>query len=209
MADTVFINSSTNEGVKTKGFYTNSSGTPNATSNGIAVKTIKTLADRPSSWTGGYSIYVEDENRNYVNQSTTPSLVFVFADITQTSTNIQNFTPKVPFHAVDYGDVIKYSEKPDVISWGIPDYKSTLSGVGNSYTAPKEGVYWFSVANANTFLDIIITPNGGSDITYEKVYNSYGSDGGYQIHLGKGDKVKIGSGTVTMKSTYFIPLKGV
>ena len=163
-----------------------------------------------------FANYSYNQSENINTYSGTLWRCAVIASATFTSGVISNFETKAAFHSADFHDCllrnisnIQNSAKNSIIDWSMPDYKSTLSGVGNNYTAPKNGIYWFSVANTSAPLDIIITPNGGSATTYVKVYNDYGGDGGYQIHLGKGDKIKIGSGTVTMTSTYFIPLKGV
>ena len=89
----VFTDTNTNSAVKTKGIYFNENGEAIGTSNGIYIETIPSLSDRPTTWTSGYCIYVEDENRNYINQSNEPSLVFMYANIEQTSSRITSFTP--------------------------------------------------------------------------------------------------------------------
>ena len=99
--------------------------------------------------------------------------------------------------------------KEKIVNWNIPDYANTQTDVGNNYTAPKDGIFWFSMANPNTWVDIKITPNGGSEITYQAVYNGYGTAGGCQVVLGKGDKVVIRNTTQSLNHSYFIPFKGV
>jgi hypothetical protein len=98
--------------------------------------------------------------------------------------------------------------KDMAISWGMPDYSATLSGVGNNYTAPCDGIFWFTVPNYNTTLNVHITPLSSTEITYTQVINSYGSPGGYQVVLAKGDRITIHDSTISLAYSYFIPLKG-
>jgi hypothetical protein len=89
----VYTHTSTNAAAKTKGFYINASQEIIGTSDGAYIKSISSLSQRPSTWTGGYCIYVEDENRNYINQNTNPSLVMMYADSTQTASQITSLKP--------------------------------------------------------------------------------------------------------------------
>lgn len=74
---------------------------------GVYDKTIQTLSDRPSSWNGGYYIYVKDENKRYVNQNASSSSLVVCGDLSIDSSTkkIISLTPKTAFHAVDYNDL--------------------------------------------------------------------------------------------------------
>lgn len=93
--------------------------------------------------------------------------------------------------------------KETVVGWGMPDYSATISSVGNNYTAPVDGYFWFSVGNNNTSRNIII--NG---ISYGAVINSYGTAGGDQIPLAKGDNIVVTDSSTGLSSSYFIPCKG-
>ena len=145
-----------------------------------------------------------DETENLVYDGSTQLNVLIVGPLTQSSGTITSFNPKSTFHAVDYSD------KNKIISWCMPDYNSILSNVGNGYTAPSDGIFWFSVGNNNSYRSVGITPAGsGIEINFDAVVNSYGAAGGYQIYLSKGDKVQIGSSETTLPHSYFIPLKGV
>lgn len=86
----------------------------------------------------------------------------------------------------------------------VPDYENNLGwNVGNNYTAPSDGIYWFSVPNSNTARYIYI--NG---VEFGAVYNSYGTGGGYQVPLSKGDTIIVTSADTSLNSSYFIPYKG-
>ena len=130
-------------------------------------------------------------------------------DYQQSNSSIHTFEPKQTFRAVDYNeyDTLKQnalltSDKTEITNWGTPDYSSVISGVGNNYTAPKDGIYWFSLDNANN-ASVSITING---MTFTNVYNGYGTTGGYQVALAKGDTISFSS--TAFEYTYFIPLKG-
>ena len=99
--------------------------------------------------------------------------------------------------------------KETIVSWGVPDYSATLSSVGNNYTAPCDGIFWFSVANSNNTRRILIKPANSSEIEFTNIYNSYGSSGGYQVVLAKGDRIIISDASISLSYSYFIPLKGV
>jgi len=83
-----------------------------------------------------------------------------------------------------------------------PDYNSILSNVGNNYTAPTNGIYYFSILTINNARTISVN---GTDLT--NIYNSYGSSGGIPIILGKGDTVNVSNGA-TLLYSYFVPMKG-
>ena len=91
----------------------------------------------------------------------------------------------------------------DIISNIVPDYARTISDVGNNYTAPCHGIYWFSCQNLNTQLSIYV--NGHK---FTNVLNSYGARGGYQIMLAQNDSISIASESQLLDYSYFIPLNG-
>ena len=99
--------------------------------------------------------------------------------------------------------------KQIIVGWGSPDYSATLSGVGNNYTAPSDGIFWFAIGNNNNSRSIGIIPNGSSQVVFTNVINSYGTSGGYQVVLAKGDKIIITDASTALSYSYFIPLKGV
>ena len=78
---------------------------------------------------------------------------FVALSASSTNGKITNFTPKLPFRAVDYSD------KAEIISWGMPDYSA---GVSLTYTTtntnfPFSGVAYFGYRGAsNTSAKIYI-----------------------------------------------------
>ena len=111
---------------------------------------------------------------------------------TKANTNMDNITP----NGIN-----------SIIRMILPDYSATITGVGNNYTAPTEGYYWFAHSTINTETNIYI-----NNICFSRVINAYGANGGYPILLSTGDTIHIGnslSSTSTLNATYFIPLKGV
>ena len=110
----------TNTGAKTLGLYFNQYGSYGGFSQGIHKYTIKSLKDRPTTWTSGCWIYVEDENRVYVNQNVNPSNVVMFADITITATGITKFDVNKSFRAVDYNDAVT-KNTPHIIDTYVND----------------------------------------------------------------------------------------
>lgn len=101
------------------------------------------------------------------------------------------------------------ANKKEIIDWGMPDYSSTLSGVGNNYTAPYDGIFLFSVSNNNSARNIGIVPNGSSQVVFYKIINSYGTTGGFPVILAKGDRIIIDSTSTSLSYSYFVPLKGI
>lgn len=100
------------------------------------------------------------------------------------------------------------TDRETVVGWGMPDYSATISGVGNNYTAPSDGIFWFSIANNNGARNIGIIPSGSSQVVFYSVYNSYGTAGGVPVVLAKGDRIIITSGTTGLSGSYFVPMKG-
>ena len=103
----------------------------------------------------------------------------------------------------DLNTKLSRGNKEEIAGWGVPDYSATISNVGNNYTAPSDGIFWFSVVNSNSARGIYI--NG---VLYDMVYNSYGTGGGYQVALSKGDTIIVTSADTALQNSYFIPLKG-
>jgi microcystin-dependent protein len=83
-----------------------------------------------------------------------------------------------------------------------PDYSSILSNVGNNYTAPTNGIFYFSLDSNNSTRNISVN---GTELTW--IYNSYGSRGGIPIVLAKGDIVNVAN-NAALDYSYFVPLKG-
>lgn len=103
-------------------------------------------------------------------------------------------------------DNITATGKETVVGWGMPDYDSTVSGVGNNYTAPCDGMYSFNIDNN-------ISPTNESRPIYINnnlisFFNNYGSDGGEPIPISKGDTIVINSTSTTLLNSWFVPLKG-
>ena len=93
---------------------------------------------------------------------------FVALSASSTNGKITNFTPKLPFRAIDYSD------KSEVSGWGMPSGKQidlTLGASGTEYTAPANG--WVSVCKtataSNQNLDI-----GGGGIGFDTHSSSNG-----------------------------------
>ncbi len=83
-----------------------------------------------------------------------------------------------------------------------PDYNNIIDNVGNNYTAPCPGIYWFACPNSNSQRTIYINEYG-----FNNVLNSYGARGGYQITLDTGDTICIDQPSQTLDYSYFIPFK--
>lgn len=84
----------------------------------------------------------------------------------------------------------------------VPDYNNISANVGNNYTAPCPGVYWFACPNSNSQRTIYINEYG-----FINVLNSYGARGGYQIMLDTDDTICIDNPNQTLDYSYFIPFK--
>ena len=158
---------------------------------------------------GNSTIREYDPVSNYVINTQTGAKVSecILGDYIRTSGVISNFSIKPTFHALDYEDGVKYTDKELIVSWGMPNYSATISNVGNNYTAPKDGYFLFALPNgvspANSSRTISI-----NSINYTNVYNGYGAAGGFPILLAKGDRINIASGA-TLDQSYFVPMKGV
>ena len=59
----------------------------------------------------------------------------------RTSGVVHTLITKTAFDAVDYNDAVKYADKKEVTTWGMPDYENSISISSNSasYTAPSNG----------------------------------------------------------------------
>lgn len=100
--------------------------------------------------------------------------------------------------------------KNNITNCCVPDYSATISGVGNNYIAPSNGIFWFSISNwnDNTSYSIYITTVDNITHTFTNVYNAFGAAGGYQVSLNKGETITIRNTSYSLDASYFIPLKG-
>ena len=96
------------------------------------------------------------------------------------------------------------NKKAQIANWGMPDYSSTISGVGNNYRAPRDGYFVFSMTYGDGTKDITI--NGVAFGNVIPSSGGYGS-GGLFVPLAKNDVINIGSNAV-LNYSYFIPCKG-
>lgn len=132
---------------------------------GVYDKTIQTLSDRPSSWNGGYYIYVKDENKRYADQNASSSSLVVCGDLSIDSSTkkIISLTPKTTFRALDYND------KSEIVGWGMPDYTTAVTVSDSTFTATYKGWLIGTTATPGT-TESYSTINNFS-IGYE--YNDY------------------------------------
>ena len=81
--------------------------------------------------------------------------------------NITSFQPKTTFHAVDYNDAVKYSDKAEVVGWGMPNYSAGMSRThGTTYKAETNLLFCYSCNSAEyTVSDIQVSSNGSNWIS--------------------------------------------
>ncbi len=187
--DRLLTNTQTNTAGKTWGLYFNADGSHQGFSLGVYKKSIRTLSDRPTNWVGGYCIYVEDENKNYVNQSTVPAIVIMVADVVIGSTSITSLTPKLPFQAVDYNDAVLKDTLIDVSDAGIgflseKSVDLVLGASGSSYTAPANG--WAVISKKTSAANQYVSVGIGSSIRDICYIPISGSSAGASVQVRKG-----------------------
>ena len=103
-------------------------------------QTIVKSASEIGTATGNY--YIVDENRFVFSLAGALSSQnrIVIGKITTTSGVISDLQLKTVFHAVDLNDTIKYLNKVEVTSWGMPNYTAAVSKTkGTNYTAGSNG----------------------------------------------------------------------
>lgn len=154
----------TNTLAKRLGLYFNQDGSFFGFSQGVYKKYIKSLADRPTGWSGEYWIYVQDENKVYVNQNTTSSNVVMIANMVVTTTGIAELNVDNPFRAVDYSEYI------DTIDgeWTYK-YLALASSVVLSNTANTTFNLASYLPNDDSVYEVLLSYNGSA--TAESQYN--------------------------------------
>jgi len=189
----------------------NADGTLN--SQEFTVNTVLTTTD-VSSATGGLEYYVSDLGINRVNfgqytyneqknktlDSSGNRIVAVLLDANahRTSGKVDSFNTRAVFHAVDYFDIVKYSDKKTVVGWGMPDYSAAVS-ISLPYTPTKDGYILRNVQNG--YIHLRLTQ---SLVSYAGADNRFNST---MIPVSSGQTVSeyLSGGTYEM---YFIPCKG-
>ncbi len=96
----------------------------------------------------GSLTYKTDENFNYINNIKRDVIAagIIIAD----GSKITSLTPKTAFHAVDYNDAVKYSDKAEVVGWGIPDYTAGIAVTTFPFTASVSGYIIGNADNASS-----------------------------------------------------------
>lgn len=136
---------------------------------------------------------------------------FVALSASSTNGKITNFTPKLPFRAIDYSD------KQDIIAWNLPDYSSgiqftyTTASTEQSYTIPNDGVISYALTSAvGNGKEAYIKVNGSFVVRVCSPGANYLGQTSGTIAVAKGDVIKLYGGYTDSKYDGFIffPLKG-
>lgn len=126
--------------------------------------------------------------------------VLYVGNISLNNGRITSLQPRNTFHAVDYFDAVKYSDKTEVVGWGMPDYSAVIS-VGYSYTAPSNGFISIRTqGNGNYFSGSI----GSLSISTGGNFSNYHEADTSLFPIKKGDTLS-GSGSADI---HFIPAVG-
>lgn len=138
--------------------------------------------------------------RNWIPQPEGEHIAIVGTE-TNTPTVITSFTPKQPFRAVNYSD------KEEIVTWGIPDYTAgiTLSASSFPYTAPTHGVISLVIyvgSSASSGRSLMINDNNVSTVPADDRLQA-------NAFMSKGDIASYATDKTTFNYAYFYPLKGV
>ena len=102
----------------------------------------------------GLLVYDELTNYNYTSSisESNKRAVCCPGKVTYSGGAITGLNIKTPFHAIDYNDAVKYTDKQQVTGWGIPDYNKavSLSTSTTEYTAPNNGFITFTAIGNNS-----------------------------------------------------------
>ena len=106
---------------------------------------------------------------------------------------ITSFKPKTTFHAIDYNEAVKYSDKPSVSSWGMPsNMYIEVSHSNGTYTAPANGYFQMSV-NIQDRIRYAYCGVDASGIYSKEWGNEYTTDDfRFFIPVKKGDVINYG-----------------
>ena len=121
---------------------------------------------------------------------------------------ITSFTPKQPFRAVDYSD------KPEVVSWSIPDYtKGINQSIDTTYTANHDGYITFCNTSGydDTRYTLTLIYNGVTN-SWQFGHSSNAMDNGcawinYPVPKGSQYKITKDGGGSAYQMIFF-PMKG-
>lgn len=141
--------------------------------------------------------------------------------ISFTNGKITSFTPKTVFHALDYNDAVKYSDRETVVGWSIPDYNSGITltfnkvftNAGESKTMAKSGLFCFEFLVNNVISTIYFYVNNHfvGKIGNSKTSVAFWDEINFPVT--KGDVVKVtaetvGGFTAAAVESYLFPYKG-
>lgn len=136
--------------------------------------------------------YSYNREQNFIYNLTTKTLTCEFAvSKTDSNSRITSFTPKTAFHAVDYNDAVKYSDRETVVGWGMPDYSTVISSL--NATVPYDS---FVYCRNNAVL--------GNPDAFFKVYDLSGTaifqcrlvwSESVQFYIKKGNRYTVTGGT--------------
>ena len=149
-----------------------------------------------SLYRGVYKDYKYDAEAN-VNMNIQTHPKWDILPIARTEGDITSFQPKQPFRAVDYSD------KSEIVSWGMPDYSAGVSVTSLPYTAINTGYIYIEQQN-----DARITVNNVNvAFNFQHVSVSNSQNIGFLLPVCKNDTI---SSTITDRATniIFYPLKG-
>lgn len=106
---------------------------------------------------------------------------------------------------VDLGNISPtQSAKDTIIGWGMPDYSAGVA-VTFPYTAPSDGVIFYSWGSSGATSDIVI-----NNVIVGQYKTDYGNIHSQKVYLSKGDVIAPSGGSVQSSFTQiFFPLKGV
>lgn len=169
--------------------------------------------------------YLPDENFFWIKKNDGTGYIkgsmMCVGPVEYSSGKITSFTPKTAFHAVDYNDAVKYSDKAEVIGWGIPDYNAgitltfnkVITDNGESKTMAKSGLFCFEFLANNVISTIYFYVNNSfvGKIGNSKTSVAFWDEINFPVT--KGDVVKVraetaGGFTAVAVESYLFPYKG-
>lgn len=128
--------------------------------------------------------------------------VLYVGNISLDNGRITSLQPRTTFYAVDYFDAVKYSDKAEVVGWGMPDYSAAVN-VSFPYTA-KYDCWAYIKTTGSTGADNTIAVSGKQ--VYARLI-AVTSTTTSMVPMSKGETLSItGSGS---SSCIIYPCKGV
>ena len=148
-------------------------------------------------YNGGFGLnyYKYDNKNNCLIHPTTGEVYdrLEVASVSNVSGVITSLTPKTAFHAVDYNDAVKYSDKAEVVGWGMPDYSAEVS-------APSKN----TVAQTDIYVKTDSPTSASGTIYINDVSVANGWEGFVCAYVPKGATFRVSG-----KNSKYYPLKGV